>query len=425
MVMANPIKRFGLRATAALILLIVACPSQADFKRDYGDAMKAVRNEDWAKAAADLESAIADNPNSAARVRLYGMRFDAYVPHYFLGEARFRSGDCEGAIEAWNESLSRGVIQSQPQFNELQAAMTSCQGSVVDVGAVAEAARSALREYQSSAQSYEKLKSNALLAEEWTASSPWQTGLSRAQQRISDLSQRLQSAQDASDGNALQSIIDESQGANADLLGLLTQANARIDANRQAQQRAEADARNRARQDLLRALASARAADDKGSSDQRVRTVSQQLKTLVAQGDAAGANASAQQYESLARSIRGKQRELALAIQEWEGQQQAIARRTPPAPLKSAVEAYFSGDYERAANLADPDGFQEGRERIQAYLFRAAARFNMYELDGRDDRDMLQQVRGDIRAIKQINRNFSPYLAAFSPKFMSLFESTP
>jgi hypothetical protein len=113
-----------------------------------------------------------------------------------------------------------------------------------------------------------------------------------------------------------------------------------------------------------------------------------------------------------------------LSVQDWQAQQQSIADRTPPPDLKRIAEAYFAGDYETVTELADPESFSKDRTRIQALLFRAAANHKLYVRSGEKQSATLRQVQSDIRSIKQMNSRFSPYIAAFSPRFLVLFKQT-
>ena len=119
-----------------------------------------------------------------------------------------------------------------------------------------------------------------------------------------------------------------------------------------------------------------------------------------------------------------KLREYRQVTQEAQNQQRAVALRKPPASLTAIAVAYFSGDYQQTTRLSDPSKYSKQRERIQAHLFRAAARYNLYVLAGEQETKMLRDAEQDIRSIKGIDRAFSPYLAAFSPRFLSLFEKT-
>ena len=102
----------------------------------------------------------------------------------------------------------------------------------------------------------------------------------------------------------------------------------------------------------------------------------------------------------------------------------AAQRRIPPNALKQAAEAYFAGNYQSTVDLSNPDSLNEDRAKVQALLFRAAASHKLYVLSGETNTRARQRSEDDIRAIKRLNKNFSPYIAAFSPGFLELFRQT-
>ena len=120
-----------------LILLLTSLHVAAEFKRDYTVGKKSLEDAEYSDAIEKLKSAIADNPNPAARVKLYGMRFDSYLPRYYLGQAYFSIDDCKSALAAWEQSLSGGVIQNKDEFSQMQANMQICQSQTIDVSAIA------------------------------------------------------------------------------------------------------------------------------------------------------------------------------------------------------------------------------------------------------------------------------------------------
>ena len=60
-------------------------------------------------------------------MKLYGMRFEEYLPHFQLGQALFQSGDCEGALRAFGVSQGQGVVQKSPAFRTLERSRAECQ----------------------------------------------------------------------------------------------------------------------------------------------------------------------------------------------------------------------------------------------------------------------------------------------------------
>ena len=89
---------------AALALLAV--PARADYKDSYRKGMELAEKGNWPEVARHMRAALEEQPREGEQVKLYGMRFELYLPHYYLGLALFNGGDCEGALRAWDSSQS-------------------------------------------------------------------------------------------------------------------------------------------------------------------------------------------------------------------------------------------------------------------------------------------------------------------------------
>ena len=106
----------------AVVLAVCAPPAQADFWYEHYDAAKkALASGEWAEAIAELEEALERRGDSGAKVRTYGMNFDAYFPHLKLGIAYYRMGQHEAALQAFETEEVLGAIQrSQEARAELE-----------------------------------------------------------------------------------------------------------------------------------------------------------------------------------------------------------------------------------------------------------------------------------------------------------------
>ena len=85
----------------------------------YNKGVAAVRAKNYEAAADALQRAIAEMPveNGAARAR---SEIITYVPHFWLGIARFNLSDVDGALREWKTSEDQGVVQSTPYFAQLR-----------------------------------------------------------------------------------------------------------------------------------------------------------------------------------------------------------------------------------------------------------------------------------------------------------------
>src|SRR5688572_13771097 len=107
-------------------LLVGAAPALADFKETYRKAIEAVDRKRWPEVARLMREAIAENPREGERIKLYGLRFEAYVPHFYLGLALLNAGDCEGAVKAFDASEAAGAIRGTPRYADLLDGRKAC-----------------------------------------------------------------------------------------------------------------------------------------------------------------------------------------------------------------------------------------------------------------------------------------------------------
>jgi len=400
----------------------VASVALADFKRDYGEGKRSFQSGDYADAVQALQKAIADNPKAEAQVRIYGMRFEPYLPHYYMGASKFKLGDCAGALKEWKESEAQGIVKDAPEYADMQRDRAVCQSQVVDVSSIAQAAGGAIDKLDAEIKRFAAFGSEALLREEWQ--SQFEPELNQKQGLATALRKQLAQAVDASDADAIETVTKNAQDALSSLNGSMGLANARLQALRQEQASQVAQRQEQAQRDLRQAVAAAKGIQPVSGGSEQMAALTRDLGNQIAKADRMGDDATVDSLHGLAQDINNTLRRYQQAEQEWRVQKQAAAYRTPPPLLKQVAEAYFSGDYASTARLATPDKLSEDREKVQAFLFRAAANYKLYVLSGEQNSNLLKQAQDDIRAIKRLNSGFSPYIGAFSPNFLDLFKRT-
>jgi len=108
------------RRAACLVLALVALPAAADWKDDYARGLVAANEGRWAEVARLMDSAIAGNATPAARVRLYGQRYEVYAPQHYAGLAALRREDCATALRFWSQPANQGFIGGQPRLASVQ-----------------------------------------------------------------------------------------------------------------------------------------------------------------------------------------------------------------------------------------------------------------------------------------------------------------
>lgn len=413
---------------SVVLSMFVSVSVQAAYGTDFLDAIDAYESGDYQKAVDKLQKAIKDKNKAGLDQRFYGMVYGNYIPYFYLGQARFKMGDCEGAMNAWNESLNQGIITGLPEYPAMQEGMTACQGQVVDVTKLAQDATQAIEKTKSLVSQLENLSSDfralgsaQLYKREWT--DRWQPTVNTAQQSIADLENRLAAAVTAKDDVTIAAVENESASIGDSMIGNMTQATNQIAALRKQLASQELESRNKARRELTQAIASARAQESVKANDQ-VAKLYTSLMELADRGESLSADAPAENQMQIAQDINSAQRRYQVAVQDWSRAQENIARRKPPEDLKKLVADYLAGNYDAAIEKADPKSFGDERARIQALLFRAASSYRLYVLSGEKATQSLRQAESDIREIKRMKKNFSPYIPAFSPKFLELFRRT-
>jgi hypothetical protein len=137
-----------LASVAVALVVMIAAPARADYRRDYLDARAALARGDAAEAVRLLTAAIAERPGEQARARLVGAIPEPYLPHHFLAVAQARLGRCTEALREWETAAAQGVAGSFPgPASEARAGVADCRRKlgVADPAEAAAAARATSR----------------------------------------------------------------------------------------------------------------------------------------------------------------------------------------------------------------------------------------------------------------------------------------
>ena len=106
---------------AAAVAIVIALPAHAAEKwwDAYDRGVKAVNARQYQAGSDALQRAIAEMPNEGTAVRTRS-QIITYVPHFFLGIARFNLGDVDGAMREWKTSEDQGAIQNTDYYAALK-----------------------------------------------------------------------------------------------------------------------------------------------------------------------------------------------------------------------------------------------------------------------------------------------------------------
>jgi hypothetical protein len=112
---------------AVLVSAALATLARADYQSAYKKGLDAVQRHAWADAAREMRVAIGEQPTEGEQIKLYGMRFETYLPHYYLGLAHFSAGDCSQALRAWSDSEGQGAVKRRPEYKDLRRDRATCE----------------------------------------------------------------------------------------------------------------------------------------------------------------------------------------------------------------------------------------------------------------------------------------------------------
>ena len=106
----------------ALIVLLFATNAFAAEKwlDNYNKGVEAVNARRYADGAALLQKAIAERPTEGTELKVSTTIIAAYTPHFWLGIAKFNTGDVDGALREWRVSEEQGAIARTPYYSRLK-----------------------------------------------------------------------------------------------------------------------------------------------------------------------------------------------------------------------------------------------------------------------------------------------------------------
>jgi hypothetical protein len=414
---------------ALCILAVTAGPLYASVARDYGSGVTAIRKEDWRTVSSKMQAAIAEDPQEKAEILISGKNRLPYLPHFLLGKALMNLDDCTGAIRAWQTSIDQGVIQNHAsEYQELQQGMELCKSLAIDYDALAADARVELEALDGENQAFARL-SDTRLQSEWDER--WSPQLQTSRDAAQSLRAQLDAGISGMDEGQIQSVGEEARTLAQNMSRLTEQAGIREQELIEADQIRAEQARQEELNSRLAAHANLRTTIEnsvpklrEAPQGTRSRDLQNRLSGLVEAGNQLTIEDSAAQLRRSQRDIASTALDFDRAVQAERIESELAAKKTPTQELENVANAYFAGDYQSVINLASASADSDMNVRIQMYLFRSAAKFNLYSLSGGADQALLSDARNDIRSIKQMSQSFSPFIPAFSPKFLTFFKET-
>src|SRR5262245_18566225 len=118
-------RRFAI-SVATLLLATSSAVAQGKGDSAFRDGLEARADNKWPDVVRRMRDAIAaDGTESTRTVTFGGMNFGVvragrssmeYLPHFFLGEALYRTGRCADAVSEWDISEKQRVVATRSDF---------------------------------------------------------------------------------------------------------------------------------------------------------------------------------------------------------------------------------------------------------------------------------------------------------------------
>jgi hypothetical protein len=103
-------------------------PLDNRYRDTYKRAIDAKNRRRWAEARTLFEEALSQNSvESNERILISGFgNYEPYVPRYYLGLALSNLGDCQGALQNWQQSETDGAVQKTNLYSNLRSERAKC-----------------------------------------------------------------------------------------------------------------------------------------------------------------------------------------------------------------------------------------------------------------------------------------------------------
>ena len=393
----------------------------------YNRGVAAVNGGSYALAAPALQKAIAENPTESTSVRA-GKSIITYVPHFYLGIAKFNLGDTDGALREWRISEEQGAV-----------ARTAYYGKLKDW--VARAQKEKQREAQTAVSGPKKAAEGAVSRAMQIQGDAMSAGGDRtqsyrdAQRKLQDALAQLRKA--GTDANAYSSVAQTAEQA-AQLFSAAAEEGKKLKAAAASRPkpnvgRGFSPPPSAARPTVERraeatpyvpppvvepapVISQARVAAEVAVQEFRRQAPRAEAEKLRKQLDAAKSDAD---YDVVRLAVEKRLAELAKPPE---------AKPTPtPAPVVAVAKVDVTRAY-RAFATGDLAGADQLLTKIivaspaaEAYLLRGCVRYTRAMLSRTPDA-LLVSANDDFKAALQRNRALRLDPSVFSPKLVARFE---
>ena len=377
-------------AAAAAVVWLAGATLGADYKDSYRKGIEAINAKRWSDAERLMQAALAEQPREGGRVNISGNWWEPYIPHYYLGVARSRSGDCAGAVSAWRTSELQGFIKSLSEYTTLRRGVKECEPKLAGAGAPA-GARGAAEPPPATGKP---------ATGEKPAGGP--TGPSPAGGGTPATTTPTRSPTPREATPAVPSGPDADARRNFD--SALTDVHANLAGKRFGVARAAARRAKALRVDDRRADAAMRQVD--------VEETQEQLRVAI----------EGKRWVEGQRLV-ARLEELSAPAETTIEPKAAIARGLLVAGLeRQALSAFYHGDYRGALTMLERATSQDPRPSPRDFLYMACSEAALALLDGRDVASRMEHARALFARARPQENDFSLDRQYISPRLLRELE---
>jgi hypothetical protein len=391
----------------AVVFLLASTPASSQYLGAYKTGLDAIEARDWGRAASSMTEAIAERDEEKMKLpaRLF---LRPYVPHFYLGYARWKLGDCDGALAAWAESERQGVLPRLPEADIARRGREDCdqrarQGVLANAR---EQARQALTRASDTAAALLERSRDEQLREVWSGGDP--SPATRHQQSLEIL---RQAGELLAGGGVDQKAIVRAEALIRDAVAELDAVAAEVDRLTEASRRALAE-----RSEGV----DARVAEARQALERTAYLAPYPRSMKKARADLEGLVAEAQRRDVASRThLDGLAARLENSIHTLDRLAAA-----PPRTLDAAAAAYLDGRHQEVVAALAQARFGDRRARAHARLLLAASRHAIYLEGGELDDELRLAAVEDARACRADDARLAPAARFFSPRFIAFFDES-
>jgi len=411
-----------MKRNAVFLTLLLALPVSAATEKwweAYSRGVAAVNARNYKAAVEAFQKSVAEMPNEGVNVRA-GKQLITYVPHFWLGIARFNLGDTDGALREWRASEDQGVVARTEYYARMKDWVARAQ---------AEKQRDARSDAAGAKKAADTAISRALEVqlEALAAGGDRAESYQSAQRKL--IEARAQFSKAGTDIGAYKSAEQTAQQAAVSFRSAIEEGK-KLKAERKPPAKKPATIRIVQVPVTPSPATTTQPAAQQPAAQQPVQTPTITQTT---------APPPAMKTDTAARAVL-TQAEVNRRIAEQEARRRRIEasakKQIPPTPaamdvtatalpqpqvdLRPAFRAYVAGDLASSEQqlttilIAQPAA-------AEAYLLRGCARYTRAILS-RAPEQLLQQAAADFRAALQRNASLQLDRSAFSPKLIAFFE---